>query len=240
MHTIALVSQKGGTGKSTLAIGLAIAAMQDVHKVCLLEADPQGTVSNWRRRRAQAEPAVETVTDGAEFAPRLPFLERCGVTLTIIDTAGGYSDATAAAIGAADLCLIPARPSPTDIEASAQTLAAIRASDKAFAFVLNQTPVRSFRLGNAAASLSDTATSLNATGVLALPYIVLRNDQQDALGAGLAVTEYALDGKSADEIRGLWQWVSGRLASVQAAETPTELYAVAAPADGHADLRAAG
>jgi chromosome partitioning protein len=240
MHTIALVSQKGGTGKSTLAIGLAIAAMQDVHKVCLLEADPQGTVSNWRRRRAQAEPAVETVTDGAEFAPRLPFLERCGVTLTIIDTAGGYSDATAAAIGAADLCLIPARPSPTDIEASAQTLAAIRASDKAFAFVLNQTPVRSFRLGNAAASLSDTATSLNATGVLALPYIVLRNDQQDALGAGLAVTEYALDGKSADEIRGLWQWVSGRLASVQAAETPTELYAVAAPANRHADLRAAG
>jgi chromosome partitioning protein len=238
MHTIALVSQKGGIGKTTLAIGLAIAAMQDGHKVCLLEADPQGTVSNWRRRRAQAEPAVETVTDGAEFAHRLPFLERCGVTLTIIDTAGGYSDA--AAIGAADLCLIPARPSPADIQASAQTLAAILASDKPFAFVLNQTPVRSFRLGNAAASLSDTATSLNATGVLALPYIVLRNDQQDALGAGLAVTEYALDGKSADEIRGLWRWVSGRLASVQAAETPTELYAVAAPANGQADLRAAG
>ena len=240
MHTIAMVSQNGGTGKSTLAIGLAIAAMQAGHKVCLLEADPQGTVSNWRRRRAQAEPAVETVTDGAEFAHRLPFLERCGVTLTIIDTAGGYSDATAAAIGAVDLCLIPARPSPADIEASAQTLAAIHASDKPFAFVLNQTPVRSFRLGNAAASLSDTATSLNATGVLALPYIVLRNDQQDALGAGLAVTEYARDGKSADEIRGLWQWVLGRLTSVQAAETPTDLYAVAAPANRQADLRAAG
>ena len=240
MHTIALVSQKDGTGKSTLAIGLAIAAMQAGHKVCLLEADPQGTVSNWRRSRAQAEPAVETVTDSAEFAHRLPFLERCDVTLTIIDTAGGYSDATAAAIGAADLCLIPARPSPADIKASAQTLAAIRASDKPFAFVLNQTPVRSFRLGNAAASLSDTATALDATAVLALPYIVLRNDQQDALGAGLAVTEYALDGKSADEIRGLWQWVAGQLASAQAAETQTDPYAVATPANGQADLRAAG
>lgn len=54
MHTIALVSKKGGTGKSTLAIGLAIAAMQDGHKVCLLEADPQGTVSNWHRRGADA------------------------------------------------------------------------------------------------------------------------------------------------------------------------------------------
>ena len=142
--------------------------------------------------------------------------------------------------GAADLCLIPARPSPADIEASAQTLAAIRASDKPFAFVLNQTPVRSFRLGNAAASLSDTATALNASGVLALPYIVLRNDQQDALGAGLAVTEYALDGKSADEIRGLWQWVASRLTSVQAAETNPGLYAVAAPANGPTELRAAG
>ncbi len=238
MHTIALVSQKGGTGKSTLAIGLAIAAMQDGHKVCLLEADPQGTVSNWRRRRRQAEPVVESITDGYELAQRLPFLDHCGVTLTIIDTAGGQSDATAAAIGAADLCLIPARPSPADIEAAAPTLAAIRASDKAFAFVLNQTPVRSFRVANAAGSLSDTAISLNASGVLALPYIVLRNDQQDAIGAGLAVTEYALHGKSADEIRSLWQWVSSRLEAAD--ETQADRFVIAAPANEQTDLRAAG
>ena len=238
MHTIALVSQKGGTGKSTLAIGLAIAAMQDGHKVCLLEANPQGTVSNWRRRRTQSEPTVETVTGHGDLAHRLPFLERCGVTLTIIDTAGGHSATTVAAIEAADLCLIPARPSPADIEASAPTLATIRASDKPFAFVLNQTPVRSFRLTNAAASLSDTATALNASGVLALPYIVLRNDQQDALGAGLAVTEYALCGKSADEISGLWQWVWGRL-TVADADTPADMYDVAAPANAQAALSAA-
>jgi chromosome partitioning protein len=53
MHTIALVSRKGGTGKSTLAIGMAIAAVADGHKVCLLEADPLGTLSNWRRRRVE-------------------------------------------------------------------------------------------------------------------------------------------------------------------------------------------
>src|SRR5271165_6663865 len=115
MHTIALVSRKGGTGKSTLAIGLATAALEDGHKVCLLETDPQGTISNWRRRRTQAEPVVETVNDGSELTRRLPFLANCGVTLTIIDTAGGESSATAAAIEAADLCLIPARPSPADI-----------------------------------------------------------------------------------------------------------------------------
>jgi cellulose biosynthesis protein BcsQ len=56
MHTIALVSRKGGTGKSTLAIGLAVAAIESGHRVCLLEADPLATVSNWRRRRTSTEP----------------------------------------------------------------------------------------------------------------------------------------------------------------------------------------
>ena len=221
MHTVALVSQKGGSGKSTLAIGLAIAAMQDGHKVCLLETDPQGTVSNWRRRRTHREPMVETVSAGYQIEQTLPSLDRSGVTLTIIDTAGGTSATTTEAIRASDLCLIPARPSPADIEATAPTLSSVRRLDKPFAFVLNQTPARSPRLDHAAAALGDAAAarnemssneiSLTAMGVLARPYIVLRNDQQDALGAGLAVTEYALDGKSAEEIRSLWRWVWSKL-----------------------------
>jgi chromosome partitioning protein len=223
MQTIALVSQKGGSGKSTLAIGLAIAAMQEGHKVCLLEADPQGTVSKWRQRRTQSEPIVEIVNDGYEIEQRLPSLDRSGVTLTIIDTAGGASAATAGAIQASDLCLIPARPSLADIEAAVPTLNAIRNLDKPFAFILNQTPVRSYRVENAVEALGEAATSLNVMGVLALPYIVLRNDQQDALGAGLAVTEYALEGKSAAEIRSLWQWVWKKLAVPPLPSDPAEL-----------------
>ncbi len=233
MHTIALVSQKGGSGKSTLAIGLAIAAMQDGHKVCLLETDPQGTVSNWRRRRTQSEPMVETVIAGFEIEQKLPLLQHSGVTLTLIDTAGGESSTTAAVIAASDLCLIPARPSPADIEAAAPTLSSVRRLDKPFAFILNQTPARSPRLDHAAAALGDAAAaqnemsfneiSLAAMGVLARPYIVLRNDQQDALGAGLAVTEYALDGKSAEEIRSLWRWVWSKLTGGSPGCVPPEL-----------------
>jgi chromosome partitioning protein len=149
------------------------------------------------------------------------------VTLTIIDTAGGASATTTEAIRASDLCLIPARPSPADIEAAAPTLSAVRTLDKPFAFVLNQTPVRSYRLDNAAAALSETAISptalsLSEMGVLALPYIVMRNDQQDALGAGLAVTEYALESKSAAEIRGLWRWVWTKLTAGPPAYAPPE------------------
>ncbi len=138
MHTIALVSRKGGTGKSTLAIGLAVAAMEAGHRVCLLEADPLGTVSNWRRRRTAAEPTVETIHDGYMLFHRVQALAHRGISLTIVDTAGGWSDACTGAMAAADLCLIPTRPSPADIEAAAPTLTAVRESGKPFAFVLNQ------------------------------------------------------------------------------------------------------
>jgi chromosome partitioning protein len=234
MHTIALVSQKGGSGKSTLAIGFSIAAMQDGHKVCLLDTDPQGTVSNWRRRRTQSEPLVETLTAGYEIGRSLSALERSGVTLAIIDTAGGGGAETTEAIRASDLCLIPARPSPADIETAARTLNAIRACGKPFAFILNQTPVRSYRPVIAATALGEAAISVNEAalsemGVLALPYVVLRNDQQDALGAGLSVSEYARGGKSAEEIRSLWLWVWKKLSGGSTACDQPELRAAGRP-----------
>jgi chromosome partitioning protein len=232
MHTIALVSRKGGTGKSTLAIGLAVAAMEAGHRVSLLEADPLGTVSNWRRRRTSALPAVETVRDGYVLFHRVKEFAHRGMTLTIVDTAGGWSDACTGAVAAADFCLIPARPSPADIEAAAPTLAAVRESGKPFAFVLNQVQARSARLNGAAGSLGERAVALKMADVLALPAIVLRNDQQDALGMGLGVTEYAPRGKSAEEIRELWQWVWARLSRVSQSDAE-------APADTHATVPAA-
>jgi chromosome partitioning protein len=210
MQTIVLATQKGGSGKSTLAIGLALAAMQAGHTVRLIETDPQGTLSNWQTRRSYAEPAVEPVYSAGEIEQRLLALEDSGVTLTIIDTAGGVSAATTVAIRYADFCLIPARPSIADIEATASTLNVIKAWKKPFAFVLNQTPIRGQRLENAATALGDEA-ALDTAGILAQPFIVMRNDHQDAMNAGLAVSEYALGSKSADEIGRLWQWIDARL-----------------------------
>ena len=59
--------------------------------------------------------------------------------------------------------------------------------------------------------LSEAATSLNSLGVLALPYVGQRNDHQDALGAGLGVTEFAQEGRAAQETRELWRWVLTKL-----------------------------
>jgi chromosome partitioning protein len=210
MQTIVLATQKGGSGKSTLAIGLALAAIQAGHTVRLIETDSQGTLSNWQSRRPYAEPIVEPVYVAGDVEQRLQALDRDGVTLTIVDTSAGVSAATTSAIRYADLCLIPARPSLADIEATAATLSLARAWNKPFAYVLNQTPIRGQRLNNAATTLGDEA-ALDVDGIVAQPFIVMRNDHQDALSAGLAVSEYAPASKSAEEIRGLWQWVEAKL-----------------------------
>jgi chromosome partitioning protein len=200
MHVIVLAAQKGGCGKSTLAIGLAIAAIDAGQRVGMIDADPQGTISNWGRRRTNPKPRIECADSGMAVERAILHLRSDGFTVAIIDTAATNNSLSTSGIGAADLCLIPARPSPADIEAALPTLGAVRRLDKRFAFILNQTPGRSNRV-------SEAAMALSAAGVLALPCIVQRNDHQDALGVGLGVGEYDPRGKAAEEIRDLWRWV---------------------------------
>jgi chromosome partitioning protein len=223
MRTIVLATQKGGSGKSTLAIGLAVAAMVDGHRVALVDTDRQGTVKSWGRRRTLAEPHVEPAGSGTDIERVLLTLGRNGFTLAVIDTPATDNDLTVSAIGAADLCLIPARPSPADIEAALPTLRTVRKLGKPFAFVLNQTPPRGGRIGEA-------AMALHAAGALALPYVVQRIDHQDALGAGFGVTEFAPDSKAAAEIRDLWRWVRQTVESQTVESNDHE----------HAPVRAAG
>ena len=210
MHTIVLATQKGGSGKSTLAIGLALAAKQAGFTVRLIETDPQGTLSSWQRRRPTDDLVVEPIYHAADIEPRLKMLAESGLQLAIVDTAAGLSAATTAAIRHSDLCLIPARPSVADIEATTSTLSVARAWKRPYSFVLNQTPIRGQRIDNAANTLAEEA-ALDLTEVLARPLIVMRNDHQDSLASGLAVSEFAPNGKSSDEIRGLWQWIETRL-----------------------------
>ena len=199
MRTITFASQKGGTGKSTLAIGLAVAAVADGEQVFILETDLQGTISKWRARRSNLEPVVEQIASRFQLERELRNVERRGGTLAIIDTPGNDSEIVTEAIRLCDLCLIPARPSQADIEATHPTLKAISRFDRGFAFVLNQAPVRGQRPTRA-------ATALNEVGMLAFPYIVLRNDHMDSLAAGLGVTEFAPEGIAAAEIRTLLAW----------------------------------
>jgi chromosome partitioning protein len=203
MRTIAFVTQKGGSGKSTLCINLSIAAQEAGRSVCILEMDRQATVSDWAESREGDGPEVAQV-DATQLDPVVERLKGSGYDYVFIDTPGVDSPGTLSAIRAADLCMIPCRPTPADLRAFKPTLAAIYRLEKRFAFVLNQTPPRSYRV-------RDAAEGLAVLGVVPDVNIVLRNDYQDAIGLGKGVTEFNPQGQAADEIRRLWTWMEKRV-----------------------------
>lgn len=210
MRTLVFATQKGGCGKSTLAAGIALAAQRDGHLVRLIDTDPQATLSNWQNRRPAHDVVVEAVQDAVEIEPQLRKLRREGTDLVIIDTSAGMNATTRIAILCADLCLLPTRPSIADLESTVLTLRVVRAARRPFAFILNQAPIRGERSNLAARALSHEAQH-DLAGLVALPFIATRNDHQDALAAGLTAVEYAPEGKAADEIRQLWEWIESRL-----------------------------
>jgi len=202
MKVISLVTQKGGSGKSTLCVSLAVMAQEAGHAVCILETDRQATVSQWAHARRGKPPEVAQVT-ADKIEAVIGRLMQAAVDFVFIDTAGVDAPSTNIAIRFSDLCLIPCRPSPADLRGMAPTLSAIHRLERDFAFVLNQTPPKSFRV-------RDTAEGLKVLGMLANTSIVLRNDHQDAIGTGMGVTEIAPAGAAANEIRKLWSWVFER------------------------------
>ncbi len=203
MKAITFVTQKGGSGKSTLCISLAIAAEEAGSSVCILEMDRQATVSDWAEHRQRSSPEVAQI-DATQLEDVLQRLQGSAYDYVFIDTPGVDSPGTLSAIRAADLCVIPCRPTPADLRAFKPTLAAIYRLEKKFAFVLNQTPPRSYRV-------RDATDGLAVLGVLPDVNIVMRNDHQDAIGLGQGVTEFNPSGQAAQEVRKLWSWLEKRM-----------------------------
>src|SRR3954466_150847 len=203
MYILALVTQKGGTGKSSLAVSLAVAALERGLKVYMIDLDPQATARNWFERREAAEPEVATV-EANRLPAALMALQRKGFDLVILDTPGVDTPATTAAMQAADLCLIPARPSVADIEAAKPTIRSLNKLGKPFSFVLNQCPPnRSTPTMEAHSAHKPMGAyrALQLMGGVTGMTLALRADHVDALAQGQGVTERDGQGKAAAEIR---------------------------------------
>lgn len=204
MKVIALVTQKGGTGKSSLAVSLAVAALEQGLKPYVLDLDPQGTATSWFERREAESPEV-AMLDAAQVPAALEALRRQGCDLVVIDTPGIDAPGTTVAMQAADLCLIPARPSIADIEATRPTVRSLIKLNREFAFVLNQCPPgRTIRT-------NDAYRALKIAGAVADTTLALRSDHVDALALGQGVTERDPNNKAAREIRSLLKWALSRL-----------------------------
>ncbi len=206
MRTIAFVTQKGGSGKSTIASSLAVAAHEMKEKVCVIDMDPQGSLANWGKTRGTGD--IEVIASGAARLPALlASLERKGFTLAILDTPGAEGAASSAAMQVADLNIIPSRPSMFDLWASARTRAALKEIGADFVFLLNQCPP-----AQQTARVQDGVETLEEMGGLISPLILTRVDYQESARHGWGVTEINPHGAAAEEMRGLWQSVKRRLA----------------------------
>ena len=204
MRTLVLASQKGGVGKTTLAGHLAVMAEQSGEgPVALIDTDPQGSLAAWWNERKADAPLFATVdVDG--LAGHLQKLADAGIQLAIIDTPPAVTEMIRKVLKSADLVLIPTRPSPHDLRAVGTIVGLVEEADKRMVFVINGAAARAKIAGEAAVALSQHGTVAPVT-------IFQRTDFAGSMIDGRTVQELDPHGRSADEIRMLWKYVSTQL-----------------------------
>ena len=203
MHTVAIISRKGGTGKTTLACSLAVAAQTDGFAAVILDMDPQGSASAWWRVREGLPPSVAPTRQSA-LRGHLEAAKEAGVDVVFVDTAPQVAGAATQAAQATDFVLIPCRPGLLDLAAISGSVAIAQESNTPVAVVLNAAPIRSPLIEQAQAALIDA-------GVVVAPVIHQRVGHAYAIAEGLAAAERVPASKAAAETEALWQWLHRQL-----------------------------
>lgn len=199
MKIISILSQKGGAGKTTIALHLAVAAEQDGWQTAIIDLDPQASAASWGDSREAETPAVVSA-QASRLTQVIDAARTAGAELVIIDTAPHSESAALAAARVADLILIPCRPAILDLRAIGNTIDLAKMAGKPAAVVLNTVPPR----GSLADDASEAVAGYNMP--IAPAHLGQRAAFQHALTAGLTAQEYEPGGKAAEEIAQLYMW----------------------------------
>jgi chromosome partitioning protein len=197
VKTIALISQKGGSGKTTLSLNLAIAATLKGKNAVVIDLDPQQSAARWSRLR-EAEAPLILSGHGPNLADLIERARVGGADLVIIDTAPKSENAALAAARLADLVLIPCQPSNLDLDAVADTVNIVALAAKPAVFVLNNC--------RASSTLAEQAEEALSTYRLPLAPVRLGNRVAyvKSLTDGQGVLEYEPSGAAAREVAQLY------------------------------------
>ena len=205
MKKVCLLAQKGGTGKTTLCLHLAVLAGELGHDAVVIDIDPQASSSAWRRRRQSGTPEVLR-REANDLPGVLDDLERQGKRLVLLDTAPHSSHDAATAAELADLVLIVSRPAILDLEAIGESVKIVKRQGSRGAVVLNACPPP--HIGKETAIITEAREALGVYGLPVAPVsISQRAAFSHALIDGRSVTEFDAGGKAAGEIRSLFDWL---------------------------------
>jgi chromosome partitioning protein len=204
MRVLALSSQKGGSGKTTLSGHLAVQAERSgAGPVCLIDIDPQGSLADWWNEREAEMPAFAQTTV-ARLQSDLEVLRSQGFKLAVIDTPPAITMAIQSVIQVAELIVIPTRPSPHDLRAVGATVDLCERAGKPLIFVVNAATPK-------ARITYEAAVALSQHGTVAPVTLHHRTDFAASMIDGRTVMEVDPKGKSAREVAELWDYISDRL-----------------------------
>jgi chromosome partitioning protein len=212
MKTISIISQKGGAGKTTLAIHLAGAATSAGLSALILDADPQATASQWNHWRGGAEPEVVDCASPTLLPRKVQQAADLGADLVIIDTPPHADIMAREACKAADLVLIPCRPQAFDLSAVETTAELVKATGKPAFVLFMGGPQRAPTTYRDARELIEGNEGVEGMGVPVAPVMLtMRAIYHHSTAQGKTAMEAEPDGKAADEIAALWAWARERV-----------------------------
>jgi len=200
VRTIALISQKGGAGKTTLAVALAVAAQQAGCPAVVVDLDPQASAAGWGDLREADEPIV-TYAPALRLGAVLEAARAAGAGIAILDTAPHAAGDALAAARAADFVLIPCRPATADLRSIGASVDLLRIAGKPGAVVVNAAPI-------ANPLTTQAIEAIAGYSVPACPVVVhQRIAHVHAFTTGRAAAETEQNGKAAAEISALYAWL---------------------------------
>jgi len=204
MITVAFCTQKGGTGKTTIATALAVAAHRAGQKAALLDLDPQTTAVNWYDRREGDGPDVASIQPGA-IRRSLDAYRGLGMNWVFIDAPGKMDSAATEAAKHADIVVVPTQAQIFAVETLEPLKRLLDMAGKPPAFV-----VLSLVHPNAGGRAVDDAAAIAATfNVQVAPVHISRlKVYEDAPAVGQTAQEMEPEGRAAQEIAGLFAFLS--------------------------------
>jgi len=216
MRTLSVVSQKGGSGRTTLSLHLATAAERAGLMAAVVDLDPQASAWKWSQRRKGAPP--EVITAVADQLPEIKARAAQGLDLLVIDSAPHADRAALTACKMADHILIPTRASILDLDALTPVLDLVEMSRKPATALLNGVSTQT------TVDVEEARDAIGARGIALYPaYIHERVAYKRALISGQTVLETGADPKATREIEALYAWVCSTLGI----EIKTDVAAVA-------------